>query len=188
MSVIRRALRPDAQAFDEVHIVTAPRYKTSGMSGDEWRISARVDFMRKGVVCHTKTFRDVETACLFLAAERVRAIEDGKACFAEEGDYCDQEGCAEKATVTYRVKRTYCSEPYLHKPIEHDTEHEALYGIATRRFCARHARRGDCGFDDSDDNHELIEGVPKPRGSDESPSVFGGVISTDPGTDPSKDK
>lgn len=34
------ALRPDAQAFDEIRIVTVPRYKQSGLSGDEWRIHA----------------------------------------------------------------------------------------------------------------------------------------------------
>lgn len=40
-------LRPDAQAFDEVRIVTVPRYKQSGLSGDEWRISAAIRLYRK---------------------------------------------------------------------------------------------------------------------------------------------
>lgn len=44
----RRALRPDAQACDEIRIYTVPRYKTSGLSGDEWRISAVTEFYRKG--------------------------------------------------------------------------------------------------------------------------------------------
>gem|GEM_PF-6705725 len=43
----RYALRPDAQAFDEIRIVTVPRYKTSGLSGDEWRISAMIQFFAK---------------------------------------------------------------------------------------------------------------------------------------------
>ncbi len=45
---VNRALKPDAQAFDEVRIRTVPRWKESGLSGDEWRISATVEFWRKG--------------------------------------------------------------------------------------------------------------------------------------------
>ena len=45
-----RALKPDAQAFDEVRIVTVPRYKRSDLSGDEWRISAEIQFYRNGVL------------------------------------------------------------------------------------------------------------------------------------------
>jgi len=56
----QRALRPDAQAFDEVRIVTVPRYKTSGMSGDEWRISATIQFMRKGRIVHERGISSVE--------------------------------------------------------------------------------------------------------------------------------
>ena len=44
---IWRDLKPDAQAFDAVRITTVPRYKTSGLSGDEWRISAHVELLRK---------------------------------------------------------------------------------------------------------------------------------------------
>jgi hypothetical protein len=43
-----RAQKPDAQAFDEVRIKTVPRYKTSGLSGDEWRISATIQLMLSG--------------------------------------------------------------------------------------------------------------------------------------------
>jgi len=53
-SVQRRALRPDAQAFDEVRITTVPRYKMSGLSGDEWRISGKIQLLRKGRVVAEK--------------------------------------------------------------------------------------------------------------------------------------
>jgi hypothetical protein len=32
------------QNVDEVRIATIPRYKTSDISGDEWRISAKIEF------------------------------------------------------------------------------------------------------------------------------------------------
>ena len=31
---------PDDEWYDEVRIVTVPRYKTSGLSGDEWRFTS----------------------------------------------------------------------------------------------------------------------------------------------------
>lgn len=51
---MNRAYRPDAQAFDEIRIFTVPSYKTSGLSGDEWRISATVEFYRNGILRHTE--------------------------------------------------------------------------------------------------------------------------------------
>lgn len=142
-----RGLRPDAQAFDEVRIVTVPRYKTSGMSGDEWRISARIELYRKGNLIHSESYRNVETACIFAAATYLRAIDDGKAYFAGEGDTCDQEGCAKNSSVTYRVKKSFCRDG-----------HESDFPWRTiRKFCAEHARRGDCALEDADRNYELVE-------------------------------
>jgi len=45
---------PDRQAYDEVRIITVPRYKNSELSGAEWRISAEVQFLHKGVVIFEK--------------------------------------------------------------------------------------------------------------------------------------
>lgn len=143
------AVRPDAQAFDEVRIQTVPRYKQSGLSGDEWRISARMQFLRKGVVYHEVVVSKVETACGMAYAEYVRAIDEGKAYFAGDGKVCDQEGCVDLATVWYRLKRRYCNEG-----------HESVPTIVTiRSFCDRHKMRGDCGLDDADSNYEP-EGQP----------------------------
>lgn len=163
-----RDLKPDAQAFDEVRVTTVPRYKTSGLSGDEWRISAKIEFMRKGRVVAEEGCRDVEAACRLMAWYYSKACDDGKGFFAGEGDLCDQEGCAETATVTYRKKQDYCREGH---------PHEIKYTEKVRRFCARHSTRGDCGLDDADDNYELIAGSrEEPSAADESPSVFGGTI------------
>lgn len=144
---IHRAGRPDGQFIDEVRIVTVPRFKESELSGDEWRISARIEFYRKGQLIGQKSSRDVETAARFLDWYMVNFREDGKVADAKIDDLCDQEGCAEQATVTYRLKARYCREG-------HKTE---LFGTEVRRFCERHKSRGDCALEDSDANYEIFQ-------------------------------
>lgn len=141
-----RDLKPDAQAFDEIRITTVPRFKESEMSGDEWRISAKVEFMRNGNVMFERSYRNIETACNHMGAAHGEACDDGKAMFGGEGDICDQEGCANLATVTYRKKFGYCREG--HK--------SDLHNVTIRKFCERHKHRGDCGLDDADTNYEQL--------------------------------
>lgn len=140
-----RALKPDAQAFDEIRIVTIPRFKESGLSGDEWRISAAVQFYRKGQLVHESgTYRDVHTACGYLYSEHGNATDNGKGYFAGEGDICDQEGCCEKATVKLYKKFEYCREGHKSDPL----------WPTYRMFCDRHKDRGDQSFDDSNSNYK----------------------------------
>lgn len=163
-SVQRRALRPDAQAFDEVRITTVPRYKMSGLSGDEWRISGKIQLLRKGRVVAEKGMRDVETCAQALPYFILESFDNGLGFFAGEEDFCDQEGCSEKAIVTYKVKEEFSRD----NPHEW---HKPLTGLVTRRFCTKHSKRGDCGFDDADSNYELLEGKPGiPNENDMSPS------------------
>ena len=96
-----RAGRPDGQFIDEIKIVTVPRFKESELSGDEWRISAKIEFYRKGQLIGEKFARDVETAARFLDWFITNFREDGKIADAKIDDLCDQEGCAEPAIVTY---------------------------------------------------------------------------------------
>jgi hypothetical protein len=138
------ALRPDAQAFDEIRIVTVPRYKTSGLSGDEWRIHAEAQFFRKGRLIFSEGCRNVETACSFVAFWHARACDDGKAYFAGDGVTCDQEGCHEPATVRYGRRFDYCQAGHKNTVFE---------SSAYRHFCERHKTRGDCGLDDADANY-----------------------------------
>lgn len=138
------ALRPDAQAFDEIRIVTVPRYKTSGMSGDEWRIHAEAQFYRKGKLIFSEGCCDVETACRFLSYWHAKGCDDGKAYFAGDGVTCDQEGCSEPATVRYGRRHAYCLEGHKSTVFE-----SSQY----RCFCDAHKRRGDCGLDDADSNY-----------------------------------
>lgn len=140
------ALRPDAQAFDEVRIKTIPRYKQSGLSGDEWRIHAEITFYRKGIEVHSVGYRNIETACGYLYAAHGSAINDGKAYFAGDGIHCDQEGCSERATVRLQMKAAYGN----------DGVRKELHRPTFRHFCERHSTRGDCGLDDADDNYVLV--------------------------------
>ena len=144
-----RAIKPDAQGFDEVRIVTMPRYKESELSGDEWRISASMLFYRKGRLVHEAHHiaHDVERACAFAAYYHAKACDDGNAYFAGEGDLCDQEGCAEQATVTYRLKKGY-ERSGVERPLHHGGE--------IRRFCQKHTTRGDCGLEDADHNYVRV--------------------------------
>lgn len=139
-------IRPEAQAFDEIRIKTVPRYKQSGMSGDEWRISATVELMRNDIVVHTESYRNVETATRFLPALHATAIDEGHGYFASENSWCDQEGCSDFATVYYNKKLHYSREGYSKTAPEG----------TTRQFCEKHKTRGDCGLDDADRNYELI--------------------------------
>lgn len=138
------AIRPDAQAFDEVRIITIPRYKQSGLSGDEWRISAEIRFYRKGIHIFSTHYRNIETACGFAYGDYLKGIDDGKAYFAGNGKTCDQEGCNNPATVRYRLRKFFSREGY-----------ESIPPYNTYRyFCAEHKTRGDCGLEDSDVNYE----------------------------------
>ena len=172
-----RDQKPDAQAFDAVRITTVPRYKTSGLSGNEWRISAKIEFLRKGRVVHEEACRNVESACRLLPWYHAKACDNGKGFFAGEGDICDQEGCAEPATVTLKKKQDICRSCGNASPHTEYTDRVTKI----RKFCARHSTRGDCGLDDADRNYEPMTGEQSaPQTGDESPSAFGGFVKVDP--------
>ena len=69
--------------------------------------------------------------------------------FAGDGIRCDQEGCSNLATVTYRLKREYSRD----NPYEWN---RVISGDRLRAFCDKHKTRGDSGFDDSDQNYEVF--------------------------------
>lgn len=147
--MINRALKPDAQGFDEVRIVTVPRWKESELSGDEWRISARIEFYRKGKLVHSASTRNVESGCAQVGYHHANGLDEGKGFFAGETDICDQEGCCEKATVFLRLKKGFNRDGSERRLWANDGEYRA--------FCLRHKMRGDCGLEDADNNYEPIE-------------------------------
>ena len=148
--------RPDAQAFDEVRIYTKPRYKESGLSGDEWRISAVVELLRKGKVIVEQHYRDVESAAKFLPYLMAKSVDDGNGWFASVDELCDQEGCDIQATTFYRLKKRFCVGGG-----NCGQEIETFGKDYRRQFCDIHKTRGDCGLEDADGNYEEITNVEK---------------------------
>lgn len=139
---------PDRQAFDEVRITTVPRYKMSGLSGNEWRISAKIEFLYKGKVVFETGAGDVHWAIAMLQSHYIKQNEPIPYNPTEFWDkYCNQEGCKNPPTITYKLKNRYCNEGHKTQP----------YQIELRHFCEEHKIRGDCGLEDADTNYELVE-------------------------------
>jgi len=168
----------DDEGFDRIELAVVPRFKTSGLSGDEWRVSTVIRFYRKGVVVFERSFGSMENAVRFLPwVEAVEAKENNTAWpLKGDDEKCFQPGCSEPHTVEYQIKKEYSDSG--EGPL-HDT------GLKSRRrFCKAHAHRGDCGLEDADENYEIMKGgeasvkdVPEDR---ISPSAFGGVVEIDP--------
>jgi hypothetical protein len=147
---------PSFEAFDEIRIFTVPRYKTSGLSGDEWRTAAHVDFFFKGRLVHQTGFRDVETAIAMLpgaVAEATSPIPTG--VIDAEKVACDQTGCSKDAIARYFLKELYSARG---EKLDASEKHARYY----RQFCEVHLQRGDCGLEDADRNYEPATGSPGP--------------------------
>lgn len=142
----RRAIKPDAQPFDEIRIITVPRYKESELSGDEWRISATATFFRKGREVFQKSYSNLEYAVRLLDHDFIDQGSGGTGYYGGEGDFCDQEGCAATASVTYRLKKEFCRSGHG----------EELTDPVIRKFCDRHRVRGNAGLEDCDRNYEAV--------------------------------
>jgi len=149
----------DDEFHDKITITTVPRYKTSELLGDEWRTSAHVVVKRKGHVLIESSYHDIDSALKHLpwllivygegsalpsnvdgdprkAMDRVIDIEKG---------LCYQPGCANKATVVYRLLKEFSREGF---------SSNSESSLDTRRaFCDKHKTRGDCGLEDTDRNY-----------------------------------
>lgn len=154
---LKYALKPDAQAFDEVRLRIQPRFKDSHLSGSEWRISVVFEFYRNGKIIHTSSCGgDMQVACGLLYAKYVEAKDNGVGYFASDGFFCDQEGCHEVGKYLFRIKQDYCAGPGNcgHK--------KDSYTGAHRIFCEKHSKRGDSDLQDNDANYELVETIQFP--------------------------
>lgn len=161
--------------YDEVRITTVPRYKTSGLSGDEWRTSVHLEILRKGRLVHERDYNRLEWAATHLPWLLTTLAETVGIDPRMTDDLCMQPGCDQPWTTVYRKLGDGCGNCGHVKAKDADDLFPHY-----RAFCARHARRGDCGLDDADRNYEVVEGPgpagPGKRSADESPSAFGGMI------------
>ena len=224
----------DDDYYDEITIDTrtvhlrasiVPRFKTSGLSGDEWRTSAVLKLLRdgtkdsilerrfgrmhkdlaaysphfiyqsafhlfgerdaifvtkrKGVVLTEQKFMFFGDAAMGMGWHIVTANEGAPGVDyhhltnEEERARCQQVGCAEPPVNVYQYKKLmYGEDRRCFMEPQYDFEGQFTW------YCRRHTTRGDCGFEDADENLVLVEGDGKAdiREDDESPSVFGGII------------
>ena len=148
MTKLNHRRHRDFETFDEVRIRTVVRFKTSELSGDEYRTSAVVELLFKGCVIVTAGYPDVKTAgqCLgWLLSRNSSPIP--KPVQAVEQHACDQPGCHETATHKFSLKKLYSQSG--HELVE--TAHDY------RQFCREHSRRGACGLEDADSNYSRME-------------------------------
>jgi hypothetical protein len=154
---------PDDEYIDKIEIVTVPRYKTSHLSGDEWRTSAVLKCYRKGHIMIERSYRDIDTATKALPWVLVTWREGGDPRFAQEENarlidmiseddfYCHQAGCPNPATRIYKLKKQYTRQ---------GDELTSSSEPAFRSFCEHHRTRGDCGLEDADSNYEELVKLP----------------------------
>jgi len=147
---------PENQFCDEVKVSTKIRWKESHLSGDEWRISAVVEFFRKGFLVHKSSWRNVEIAMIHAWSDFVLKGESGKLSEKRtdwEQVKCFQEGCSNDAVWKLTLKKYYCvgggncgQEKY---------KDNSLIGKSYRLFCNKHKHRGDCDIEDCDSNYDV---------------------------------
>ena len=168
----------DFEMVDEIRISIVPRYKTSGMSGDEWRQHTRIEFMFKGEVIHEAGLNRMEGAIMALGREYLACSDNGMtdAMMKLDDKKCDQPSCQNDAVARFAIKRhTATDGSWL---AEDEMSHHRWY----RKFCKVHLRRGDCSREDCDDNYEPLDNI-GPDGStnvQESPSGFAGAVEVSP--------
>ena len=144
----------DDEWVDEIRIRTVPRFKESELSGDEWRTSAKVEVMRKGMVMRTQSFHRIADAVMRLGSvvgfspSEYRDTEAGWDSRLTDGK-CFQPGCSEDATIEVRKIKQSCHEGHV-------TEIDWRFSEAHVRWCDAHKYRGDCSLDDADTNYAPI--------------------------------
>jgi len=152
----------DDEIVDEISIGCVPRYKMSGLSGDEWRVSYRVTIKRKGTTLFERDYTSMRAAVTHLPWVMATMHEGDLDGFSEEAwrartekdrDTCAQPGCGASMAVRYRLKHLFSKEGEGPLP-------EPGLTFVTG-FCEEHSERGDCGREDSDANYERLALVEK---------------------------
>ena len=138
----------DDSWYDSVEILTVPRYKTSGLSGDEWRFSYVVRFIRKNHILYEQSFGNLRTAAAWLSWGLIIVGETEDISLKDDEYYCANLGCPLSLATFYRIKKLYNWD---------GSEAEYQYP-AWRGFCSRHSQRGDSDMEDNDSNYRWFAG------------------------------
>lgn len=141
----------DDDYIDEIRIALVERYKTSELSGDEWRFTAAIRFFRKGVKVWSRGFSNMAIAAASLGWFYNVAREDPEFKPILDEHLCAQPGCNRGWAYEYRLKVGYTK-----RGEKLDQERWGQFRDRHIRFCAQHKTRGDCGLSDADVNYELV--------------------------------
>jgi len=155
-----RQRHPDDVRFDRIEVRLVERWKTSGLSGDEWRFSTIIELYRRGRRLYRYESHDQDFALLHLArlpylAPATFEDEGWEPVWREDGKgdpwgsraewrHCAQPGCKLPAVVRYPLLRHYDDTCSMSRPAEAGD---------FREFCRLHSRRGDCALDDGTTNY-----------------------------------
>jgi hypothetical protein len=144
---------PDDDYIDEIRVVIRERYKTSGLSGDEWRFHRVIQFFRKGTLLWERPFNGhTREVASFVPWMLVEAGESGALQTANMDDLCFQPGCSDPFVSEYEIIEEFGPQGQRLHP------DERVSFSKRRRFCAKHLRRGDCSREDCDTNYRVISG------------------------------
>jgi hypothetical protein len=149
---------PDFEAIDEVKMAVVPRYKRSGLSGDEWRQKFYAELFFKGLLLETITAHRLEDISLRILSIGMGHTEDGciggsndaaKLILKKERECCDQPSCKREPVHFYVLKEEFssCGEGPMKKEVS---------WRYFRQFCSGHSERGDCGCEDADRNYSKV--------------------------------
>jgi hypothetical protein len=176
----------DDERYDAVAVHSIERYKTSGLSGDEWRFSIVAQIYWKGHVIGSRGMGSFEAAIRILdhwinyMQEHLAFEHNGEHDWVINwpddklrAEYCFQPGCCEKAVNTFRLKELYTRD---------GTTKKEMFSTRVVRYCLKHSGRGNSHMTDCDQNLELIDGPGTGVEAEQeclkkqSESAFGGEI------------
>lgn len=157
LKFIPTRLPADRAYPDEIRIRRVDRYKSSSLSGSEYRVSYRVELLWKDMVIATTAVGDYQYALvkaqegLALWPSELEMHDHWEVVKLENlpDDLCCHYGCTNKATHKMVCLKNYSSDGRFSE--DADLSGPYLYG---RQFCEDHKHRGDCGLDDSDSNYK----------------------------------
>jgi hypothetical protein len=131
-------------------------YMTRENGAEAWHIGTLVQFYKKGVLLHTEEYDSMRQA----AQRLMDAMDDVRSDPQQFAQFCDQEGCAEPAVNTYRMKRDVCAScERINEAIHFSKENDTIFARKKhRRFCMRHSYRGRNGRVDCHHNYVLVDG------------------------------
>lgn len=143
---------PDFEVFDKITMEVIPRYKQSGLSGDEWRQHVEVTLYFKGKEIKRFGARTMHIASMMLGHELIFITEDESIpdkVRELEKVKCFQSSCDQDATTKNYLKNLFSSSGMK---LDASEIHFPYY----RKFCDKHSTRGDCSREDCDKNYSKV--------------------------------